>query len=137
MTVSADFLYYFLSDLFLCQGVDSFGQAGNFSGCCILVINAFLGSFIDDRNSIYQSCISSSLILSSNCSFYFFDSSLNCRLSRFVALVSDLSNFDSLLSRFNISQPVHLQTFVIIIGSGCLSHQKTACAVTLKSDTDV
>ena len=100
--------------LFLCNAVDSLCQAGYFSGCVVLVIHTLGSSLVNGRSSSQQSSGSSLFILGSYSSVHFLHGSLHSRLDCLIALIPGLGHQNSLLRRLNISQTVHLQTFLIL-----------------------
>ena len=66
--------------------INSYCKTGNFSGCCVLVINTFLGSLVDCGCSIKQSALCSFLIASFYSSENLLNSSLNTGLDRLVSV---------------------------------------------------
>ena len=86
----------------------SFSQTGYFSGSGILVIYALGSSLIDFACSSKKCSLCSSLVASSNCSFYLLNESFHFGSDCFVSSSSCLCYYDSFLCRFDVSQSVHL-----------------------------
>ena len=103
-------IYFYISYIYailipaLCHFVNSSLQTGNLSGSSIFVIYSLGSSFIQGRDSSFQSSFCSFLIFGIDCCVYFLNHGLYFRFDCFVSCSSGLSYQDSFFCGFDISQ---------------------------------
>ena len=97
------FILYGLSHL-----VYSLGEAGNLSGCRILMEYALRAGLVDRSSSGSKRALCCSLVTGLDCCVYLLNSSLCTRLDRLVSFSLGSVYQNPLLCRFDVSQDTHL-----------------------------
>lgn len=112
MRVGVSIGFFKIFKFLLSHCVNSFSNVRYFSSSSVLVEDSLRSSLLNLSYSNRENFVSSSFVTSSNSSLYLFDISLNSRLNRLISFSSYLTCNYSLLSRFNVSQSVHLQIII-------------------------